>query len=67
MLLEWILLDTKSIAGLQSTGSVARICVPLSVPPHTHPVRAFPDIVRPVRLPVCNSLHTTLTGPPEDV
>lgn len=43
------------------------ICVSLSVPPDTHPIRAFPDLVGPVRLPVCDSLQTALTRPPEDV
>jgi len=37
------------------------------MPPNTYPVRTFPDLVRPLRLPTCNSLKTAHTGSPEDV
>ena len=42
-----------------------RLLLPMS--PNTHPVRAFSNIVRSIRLPMCNSLKTTLTGPSENV
>ncbi len=46
---------------------ILRNYILLPMPPNTHPIRPFADLVCPLRLPVGNSFETTLTGSPEDV